>query len=82
MSAVEFSMFTEDGGHRVVIEMVGQSVQTPPLEHLAFYAGVGAMVGIGLVELPIGLALAVGHILMDATKRPGLKALGEALEEA
>jgi hypothetical protein len=82
MSSVEISMTTAQGGHRVVIEVVGATVQTPPLEHLAFYIGLGALVGAGFVEMPIAVALAVGHLLIDATNRPGLQALGEALEEA
>jgi hypothetical protein len=82
MGAVDVAIFTEQGGHRLVIDVMGASLQTPPVEHLAFYVGIGALVGIGMVEWPIAAALAVGHILIDATNRPGLKALGVALEEA
>ena len=46
------------------------------------YVGLGVMVSVGLVELPIAAALTVGHLLMGLTHRPGLEALGEALDEA
>jgi hypothetical protein len=35
-----------------------------------------------VVDWPIGVVLGVGHLLIDLTRRPGLEALGEALEEA
>jgi hypothetical protein len=76
------SLVTEHGGHRVAIDVDSTRIETPPLEHLAFYAGLGALVAVGLVELPIAVALGVGHVLIDVTKRPGLEALGEALAEA
>ena len=34
-----------------------------------------------LVELPVALALGAGHVVLEFTRRPGLVALGEALEE-
>ncbi len=82
MPNVNANWVTEKGGHRLVVTIDGQQVETPPVEHLAFYAGLGVLVGVGLVELPIALALGVGHVLIEMTKRPGLEALGEALVEA
>jgi hypothetical protein len=46
-----------------------------------FYAGLAVLAGVGLVEWPVALALGVGHALIDITRRPGLQALGELLEE-
>jgi hypothetical protein len=82
MTDLKASLVTEHGGHRVLLTVEGYDIETPPIEHLAFYVGLGALVGIGLVELPIALALGVGHLLIDLTHRPGLEALGEALAEA
>ena len=76
------TIVTEHGGHRILISADGTQWETPPIEHLAFYIGLAALVGVGLVELPIALALGIGHVLIDITKRPGLHALGEALAEA
>jgi len=82
MTEVSVSMVTEHGGHRVVFIADAVQLETPPLEHLAFYVGLGGLVMIGLVELPMAIALTVGHVLIGVTNRPGLEALGEALTEA
>ncbi len=82
MVEFHFSMVTEHGGHRVLLDVDGRELETPPMEHVAFYVGLGVMVGLGLVELPVAAALTVGHMLIGLTHRPGLEALGEALGEA
>ncbi len=81
-TSIDAKLATGHGGHRVLITVDRTEVETPPLEHLAFYVGLGALVGAGLVELPVAVALGVGHVLIDLTRRPGLQSLGEALEEA
>jgi len=81
MTELNVSIVTEHGGHRVSIFADDVHLETPPLEHLAFYVGLGGLVAIGLVELPMALALTVGHMLIGITNRPGLEALGEALTE-
>jgi hypothetical protein len=82
MTELRVSIMTEHGGHRVLVVADAMQVETPPLEHLAFYAGLGGLVAIGLLELPMALALTVGHLLIGLTNRPGLEALGKALTEA
>jgi hypothetical protein len=82
MTELSVSIITEHGGHRVQLLADTTRVESPPLEHLAFYVGLGGMVALGLVELPIAVALTVGHMLIGLTHRPGLEALGEALAEA
>jgi hypothetical protein len=59
---------------------VGLTLPAP--EHLAFYAGVGAMAVFGIMEWPVVAALVVGHTLVTAQHNKVLQALGEALEEA
>ena len=81
MTDLSVSISAEHGGHRVMIVAETTHLETPPLEHLAFYAGLGGLVALGLIELPMALALTVGHILIGVTNRPGLEALGEALTE-
>ena len=73
---------TYEGGHRAVITAGGRRISTPPVEHLLFYAGLAVLVEAGMVELPVALAVGVGHALIDLTRRPSLVAIGEALEEA
>lgn len=81
-TSINASLETEIGGHRVRISLDGTTFETPPIEHLVFYAGLALLVAVGLVDWPVGLALGVGHALIDITRRPGLDALGEVLEEA
>ena len=81
MVELNMSIVADHGGHRVQLMVEGTQLETPPVEHLAFYVGVGVMVGLGLVELPIAVALTIGHLLIGITNRPGLEALGAALEE-
>lgn len=82
MTGLSVSMTTEHGGHRVLVSTDGTQFETPPIEHLAFYVGLGALVAVEVVELPVALALTAGHVLLDFTRRPGLRSLGQALEEA
>lgn len=82
MGLINLSLTNRGGGHRVIVEVEGVTVVTPPLEHTLFYAGLGALAVAEIVEWPLALLLMGGHILMDATNRPGLNALGEALDEA
>jgi hypothetical protein len=81
MPDINVSIVTERGGHRALLTVDGARLETPPLEHLAYYAGLGILVAMEIVELPVAVALTVGHILIGLTHRPGLEALGEALEE-
>jgi hypothetical protein len=82
MPNVNASMISEHGGHRVLITVDGRTVETPPAEHLVFYAGLAVLAGTGIIHWPVAMALGVGHVLIEVTKRPGLEALGEALAEA
>ncbi len=81
MAGLSVSMVTEHGGHRILVGTDGLHLETPPVEHLAFYIGLGALVALNVVEPPVAVALTVGHLLIDFTRRPGLRSLGEALDE-
>jgi hypothetical protein len=76
-----FSIVTAKGGHRIRMTADGTHLETPPVEHLAFYVGVGAMAAAEIIEWPVALLLTTGHILIGLTNRPALKELGEALDE-
>ena len=82
MVAVGFAISTERGGHRVVLKADEVKIETPPIEHLVFYAGIGVLAAIEIIEWPVALLLTAGHLLADATHRPALQGLGEVLEEA
>lgn len=51
-------------------------VSLPPLNKLAFYAGLGAGAAFGLIEWPIALLTGVGHLLSDDRHNSTLQALG------
>jgi len=57
-------------------------VSLPPLNNLAFYAGLGAGAVFGLIEWPIAVLTGVGHLLSDDRHNRTLQALGEALDAA
>ena len=82
MPGAKVTINTSGGGHRILISMDGTRVQTPPVEHLAFYIGLGALATAEIIEWPVALALAVGHFLIGLTNRPALKEFGEVLDEA
>ena len=57
-------------------------VTLPPLDKLAFYAGLGTAVAFGLIEWPIAALTGLGHLLTDDRRNRTLRALGEALDAA
>ena len=59
---------------------LGGSVTLPPPQHLAWYAGVGALVVLEIVEWPVAAVLALGHLLVDQHQSKVLSDFGEALE--
>jgi len=79
---IDLSMITEKGGHRLLISVNDAELETAPLEHLVYYAGIAVLVELHIMELPVAVALVVGHLLIGLTHRPGLEALGEVIEEA
>jgi len=58
------------------------TVVLPPVDHLAWYAGVGILTAVELIEWPVALALTVGKALADSRSHRTLRVLGEALEDA
>jgi len=80
MVDLNVAIATERAGHRVVLTVDRTKVETPPVEHMVYYLGLGALAAIEIIEWPLALLLMTGHLLMDATNRPALHQLGEALE--
>lgn len=77
----QLSFVTAVDGHRIRLTVDKSQVETPPVEHMAFYAAVGALAAAEIIEWPVALMLSAGHFLIGLTHRPALKAIGEALEE-
>ena len=57
-------------------------VVLPSQEHLAWYAGVGALAAVELIDWPVALVLVVGKMLADNRSNAALRDFGRALEEA
>lgn len=56
------------------------TLSLPPLDKLAFYAGLAGAAAFGVVEWPIALVTGIGHALSDDRHNRTLRALGEALD--
>ncbi|MEV8511533.1 hypothetical protein [Dactylosporangium sp. NPDC051484] len=73
--------FVPDLGRvRLTVPFVGQ-VKLPPTPDLAFYATVGTLAAVGLLEWPVAAVVVGGHLLASVRSR-SLREIGEALEEA
>lgn len=82
MTGPDVSMVTEKGGHRLHLRFDGRSWETPPLEHLTYYAGLAVLAAAEVIDWPIALVIAAGHLVNELTNRPDLQALGQAMEAA
>ena len=56
--------------------------QAPPPDHLIFYAGLGLLAALQVIEWPVALIVGVGHMLADQRHWRTGQGMGEALEAA
>jgi hypothetical protein len=71
-----------NAGEQLAIDLpVLGEVRLPHPHDVAFYAGVGVLVALELLEWPAAIALAVGHALIGQQQHRRLKEFGEALED-
>ncbi|MEU5721005.1 hypothetical protein [Micromonospora sp. NPDC047738] len=66
---------------RVEIPVLGE-VAVPPPDKLAYYAGLGVLAALQVIEWPIALVITAGHLLADQHLSGVAKGVGEALESA
>lgn len=66
---------------RVRVPLLGEVV-IPPLARVAYYTGLGMLAAVGLVEWPVAVVIAIGHVLADQHVFALLRGLGEAAELA
>ncbi|MEV5763266.1 hypothetical protein AB0L34_01625 [Micromonospora sp. NPDC052213] len=66
---------------RVEIPGLGE-VAVPPPDKLAYYAGLGVLAALQVIEWPLALVITAGHLLADQHLSGLAKGLGEALETA
>jgi hypothetical protein len=69
-----------DNSFHAKLPVVG-TLHLPPVEHLAFYASVGLMAAIEVIEWPVALVITLGKMLADNRSHSTLRSLGEAMEE-
>ena len=57
-------------------------VTLPPIDKLAFYAGLGGAAAFGVIEWPVAVITGIGHALSENRHHRTMRALGEALDAA
>lgn len=57
-------------------------LNVPRPEQLAYYGGLALLAAFDLIDWPVAVAVAAGHILASSHHNEILEQLGEALEEA
>ncbi len=65
----------------VNLPVVGQ-VEIPRPEQLAYYGGLAALAAFELIDWPVAVVIAAGHLLASNHHNKLLEELGEAIEEA
>ncbi|WP_348529427.1 hypothetical protein [Micromonospora sp. A200] len=66
---------------RVQVPMMGE-MAVPPPDKLAYYAGLGVLAALQVIEWPLALVITAGHVLADQHMSGLAKGLGEALQSA
>ena len=65
----------------VNLPLVGQ-MEIPRPEQLAYFGGLAALAAVELIDWPVALVIAAGHLLASNHHNRILEELGEAMEEA
>lgn len=65
----------------VELPVVGR-VRLPRPEQLAFYGALGVLAAVEIIEWPVALVLATGHLLLHDEHSRVAQEIGEALEDA
>jgi hypothetical protein len=65
----------------VDLPMVGR-VRIPHPEQVAYFGALGVLAAIEIIDWPIALAIAAGHVLMQNQHNRVAEEVGEALEDA
>ena len=63
------------------LPLLGQT-EIPRPEQLAYYGGLAALAAFELIDWPVALVIAAGHLLASNHHNHILEELGEAMEEA
>jgi hypothetical protein len=66
---------------RVDVPLIG-TVTLPPAEQLAYVGGIAILAALEIIEWPVGVVLAAGHILATSSNNKVVQDFGHALEAA
>jgi hypothetical protein len=66
---------------RLRLPLVGE-VRIPPPDRMAYFAGLGVLAALEIVEWPLALVIGAGHLLADQHWSRVLRGLGTAAEDA
>jgi hypothetical protein len=70
-------------GQTLTVELPGLGrVNIPHPEELAYCAGLAVLAALDIIEWPVAMVIAAGHILASNSQDRFAQELGEALEEA
>ncbi|WP_405428714.1 hypothetical protein [Micromonospora sp. NBC_00617] len=66
---------------RVELPMLGE-VAVPPPDKIAYYAGLGVLAALQVIEWPTALVVTAGHLLADQHLSGLVRGLGRAFQDA
>jgi hypothetical protein len=66
---------------RVRLPVLGE-VAVPPTDKMAYYLGLGALAVLQIIEWPLALVVAAGHLLADQHLSALARGVGDALQQA
>ncbi len=64
----------------VNLPVLGQ-IEIPRPEQIAYYGGLAALAALEIIDWPVAVVIAAGHILASNHRNKLLEELGEAMEE-
>ena len=68
-------------GFAIELPLVGK-IAVPRPEQIAYYGGLAMLAAFEIIDWPVAVAVAAGHLLASNHRNDVLEQLGEALEEA
>ena len=67
---------------QITLPVIDTTVTLPPPDRATFYAGLGALAALELLEWPVAIVVGLGHYLATRSRSTAGKELGEAAESA
>ncbi len=64
------------------VPLLELELNKPTRSSLAWYTGIGAAASVGMVEWPLALVIAAGHLISENSKSPAVSGAAEGAESA